>query len=204
MLTGLLLCVTAAISIWKIVIDFQTHSRREIDIRDCRYDDNSGNHAALPTFFGLSVVPKILLVLLQLATAFDFFHGAKLSLQNMINEDEQYFWRTAWVCFFVFCSCITTIFEFVFVFNTICPSCCLRHGMVRRYILWNAPGIALVVSLALASVACFLFVLLVAAYLLAEKVVLACIGFAHLLCRSLANKKDVAEDQQVVCLSTAI
>ena len=60
MSAGLLLCATTAVTVWAIVVDFQTHASKDSKISDCYSTvDDGKDRSDVSWFFGLAAVTKI-------------------------------------------------------------------------------------------------------------------------------------------------
>lgn len=201
MITGLSLLATAGLSIWLIVIDFRTHAAREADIDDCYSsektttdDGGEGHLSSVPLFFGASVITKICVVLLQLATAVDYFVLADVRLKNKAPSfEESYCLRMVWGFIFFWACFVTVCFSIATLVDTDCVSCCLRHGVIRRYMLWTSPALLFssVICAALAGIAIYWSVV-------------GCINFAYLIFRTITFSEDddrlTAKEQELASL----
>lgn len=194
MTTGLSLLATTGVSIWLIVADIRTHAESEADIDDCvMKDKNGGYKSQVPMVFALSVVTKVCVALLQLATAIDFFVLSDLRLRNVAPSSEDgHSFRTVWAGLFCLASFVTMIMC-LGLLGTDCLSCCLRHGIVRRYVLWTSP-------LLLPSGVCCLALAGIIMYVTA----VGCVNFAKLIFRSCTysedDKKVAVKEQEIACL----
>lgn len=193
MIQGLCLLLTTGFSIWLIVVDFRTHSRRETGVDDCYTLEKTGQVSSVPLFFGLSAITKISLALLQIAFAIDCFILSDVKLRKETPSfEDRYLCRGFWVFIYFWASFATVVMYFALL-STECFSCCLRHGVIKEYILWTSPALLMggIFGLAFSGVVIY-------------GAVIASVWFVKLIFRALTFSEDAEQfslkEQEFVCL----
>lgn len=145
---GLLLLATTSLTIASIVSNCRAHTVEDSQITDCNLLNKDSPVSQVPSFFALMLLSKVVLGLLQLATAIDCLITADARLKG--SDATECSCVAVGLAFYDVTSFPAAILAIGTWTSVECCSCCLAHKRLRGYSLWCVPSLLLMALTALA------------------------------------------------------